>query len=52
MLLANELAMKMAQVNAQIRAPRGGEILKLDSGEPTGVFRENAMGLLRRARKT
>jgi predicted amidohydrolase YtcJ len=48
-LFANEAAMKLAQVGADTPDPIGGEILKDAAGQPIGVFRENAAGLIRRA---
>ncbi len=46
---ANEAAMKLAGVDRNSSDPAGGEILKDAAGEPIGVFRENAQGLVRRA---
>lgn len=46
---ANAAAMKLAGVSKESRDPPGGEILKDSSGEPTGVFRENAQTAIRRA---
>jgi len=49
MCLANAKAMELAGVTAATKAPAGGEILKDDRGQPTGVFREAAMGFIYRA---
>lgn len=47
---ANAAAMELAQVTASTSDPAGGEILKDAAGQPIGVFRENAQGLIRRAK--
>lgn len=47
MSLANALAMKLSDVTAKTQSPPGGEILRDDAGEPTGVFRETAQGLVK-----
>ncbi len=49
MLFANALAMRLAGIDAETADVPGGEILRDEIG-PTGVFRENAMSLVRRAR--
>jgi hypothetical protein len=49
MCLANARAMELAGVTAATKAPAGGEILKGERGQPTGVFREAAMDLIYRA---
>jgi predicted amidohydrolase YtcJ len=41
--------MKLARVGPNTPDPVGGEILKDAAGQPIGVFRENAAGLIRRA---
>ena len=43
---ANAKAMELAGVTRRTRNPPGGEILKDARGEPTGLFRETADGLL------
>jgi predicted amidohydrolase YtcJ len=43
---ANAKAMEMAGVTRSTKNPPGGEILKDAKGEPTGLFRETADGLL------
>jgi predicted amidohydrolase YtcJ len=49
MCLANAKAMELAGVTGATKPPAGGEILKDDRGQPTGVFREAAMGVIYRA---
>jgi hypothetical protein len=46
---ANAEAMRLAGVDAKTKNPAGGEILKDAKGEPIGVFRETAQGLISRA---
>jgi len=48
-LLANAKAMALAGVTASTAEPSGGRILRDASGAPTGVFVDNAMGLIARA---
>lgn len=49
MALANTAALTAAGVIAETRAPPGGEIVRdTDTGEPSGVFKDEAMGLIRR----
>ncbi|HYE13322.1 MAG TPA: amidohydrolase [Pyrinomonadaceae bacterium] len=45
---ANSLALQKAGVTAATRAPEGGEILRDASGEPTGILKETAAGLVGR----
>ncbi len=45
---ANGKAMELSNVSAQTPNPRGGEILKDKAGNPTGLMRETASGLIRR----
>ncbi len=47
--IGNAKAMQMAGITAATPNPPGGEILKDKVGNPIGVFRETASGLLRRA---
>jgi predicted amidohydrolase YtcJ len=47
---ANAKAMELAGVTKATPNPPGGEILKDAQGNPTGVFRETASGLIGRAR--
>ncbi|MEO7458326.1 MAG: amidohydrolase [Gemmatimonadaceae bacterium] len=46
--LANAAAMKAANVTAASKDPSGGKIERTASGEPTGVFVDNAQGLVER----
>ena len=46
---ANAKAMEMAGITRRTRAPSGGEIVLDANGEPIGMFRETAQGLLRGA---
>lgn len=48
-LLANATAMSLAGVTAATRDPEGGRIVRDASGQPTGVFIDNAQGLIDRA---
>jgi hypothetical protein len=48
---ANAKAMALAGVTTATANPPGGEILKDASGDPTGLFRETASGLLGRAER-
>ena len=50
MCFANAAAMKLAGVDNETRDPDGGEILRDAGGNPTGIFRETAMGLVSRAK--
>jgi predicted amidohydrolase YtcJ len=43
---ANAKAMELAGVTRSTKSPAGGDILKDAKGEPTGLFRETADGLL------
>lgn len=47
--LANDEAMRRAGVTAETQDPPGGEIVRDQTGEPTGVFVDNAMSLITRA---
>jgi predicted amidohydrolase YtcJ len=46
---ANSCAMKRAGVAAETQAPSDGQIIRDESGQPTGVFIDGAMGLVARA---
>jgi predicted amidohydrolase YtcJ len=46
MSLANSLALELAQVDADTPDVAGGEIVRDESGAPTGVLKDNAMGLI------
>jgi predicted amidohydrolase YtcJ len=48
MALANSLALKLAGVTRDTAAPEGGTIVRDAAGEPTGVLKDNAMGLVSR----
>lgn len=48
-VLANARAMQLAGVTAATKAPAGGDILKGRSGQPSGIFRETASGLIEAA---
>ncbi|HEY6089010.1 MAG TPA: amidohydrolase [Gemmatimonadaceae bacterium] len=48
-LLANARAMELAGVTAATTDPSGGRIIRLASGSPSGVFVDNAQGLIWRA---
>jgi predicted amidohydrolase YtcJ len=43
---ANSLALKMANVTKNTKAPEGGEIVFDEKGEPSGVLKETAQGLI------
>lgn len=45
---ANAKAMEIAGITAETHAIEGGEIIKNESGEPTGIFNENAQALITR----
>jgi predicted amidohydrolase YtcJ len=47
--IANAKAMELAGVTRKTQSPSGGEILKDRAGNPIGVFRERASGLIGRA---
>jgi predicted amidohydrolase YtcJ len=47
--VANSLAMRLAGVTRDTPAPDGGAIVRDAAGEPAGVFKDNAMGLISRA---
>ncbi len=49
MALANSLAMKLAGITRDTQSPEGGTIVRDAAGEPTGIFKDNAMGLIFRA---
>lgn len=44
--LANAVAMKLANVTADTKAPAGGEIVRDSQGNPTGVFKDAAQSLI------
>ncbi len=49
MSFANAYAMQLSSITAQTKNPNGGEVLHDNQGEPSGVLRETAQGLLSRA---
>jgi predicted amidohydrolase YtcJ len=46
---ANAMALKLGGITAKTANPAGGEILRDASGNPTGLLRETAQGLVRKA---
>jgi len=44
---ANTAAMELAGINARTEDPDGGQIIRDEDGNPTGVFIDNAMALIR-----
>jgi hypothetical protein len=46
---ANKKAMELAGISGATPDPEGGEILRDEAGEPIGIFRETASGLIGRA---
>jgi hypothetical protein len=47
--VANSLAIRLAGVTRDTPVPDGGAIVRDAAGEPAGVFKDNAMGLISRA---
>ena len=45
-ILANAMAMRLAGITAATKDPEGGKILRLQNGAPSGVFVDNAAGLV------
>jgi predicted amidohydrolase YtcJ len=50
--LANAKAMSLKGVSSATRAPAGGELIRDAAGEPTGVFVDNAEGLVEPPERT
>ena len=48
MALANGTALRLAGITRETKAPPGGEIVRDAAGEPTGVLKDAAMGLVYR----
>lgn len=48
-ILANAMAMRLGKVSAASRNPAGGQIERSAGGAPSGVFIDNAMGMIRGA---
>lgn len=46
MALANSVALKIAGVTRETKAPPGGEIVRDANGEPTGILKDAAMSLV------
>ncbi len=46
MALANSLALQIAGVTRAVREPAGGVIVRDARGDPTGIFKDNAMALV------
>lgn len=44
--LANSLAMKLAGVDRKVKDIAGGSITRNSKGEPTGIFKDNAMDMI------
>lgn len=49
--LANSLALKLAGITRETKAPDGGTIVRDAAGEPTGVLKDNALDLMAKAVK-
>lgn len=49
MSIANAYAMRLGNVDSKTKNPSGGELLRDGKGEPTGVLRETAQGLVGQA---
>ncbi|WP_308910683.1 amidohydrolase [Pseudokordiimonas caeni] len=47
-VIANSAALKAAGITADTEPPFGGDILKDEAGEPTGMLIDNAMGLVQK----
>ena len=45
-IFVNAKAMEIAAINANTKTPEGGEIIKDEKGNPTGILLENAMELI------
>ena len=48
MSLANSAALRAANVTRDVKDVSGGEIVRDASGEPAGIFKDNAMGMIDR----
>ncbi len=48
MALANSYVLRLAKITRDTPDPKGGEIVRDENGEPTGVLRDAAMGLAAR----
>lgn len=47
--LANSAALELAGITAATESPAGGEIVRDEAGEPTGILKDNAMSLVAKA---
>jgi predicted amidohydrolase YtcJ len=47
-ILANARAMRLAGITSATKDPEGGKIVRLPNGDPSGVFVDNASGLVSR----
>lgn len=45
-LFANKKAMQLSGISKETPDPKGGRIVRNEYGEPTGIFEENAQGLI------
>jgi predicted amidohydrolase YtcJ len=46
MALANTAALQVAGVSHEVQSPFGGTVVKDHDGRPTGIFKDNAMGII------
>lgn len=49
MAFANSKALQLAGITKETKSPPGGEIVRDKNGEPTGVLKDDAMGLMYKA---
>jgi len=49
MALANSLALRLAGITRETKDPEGGTVVRDETGEPTGIFKDNAESLVERA---
>ncbi len=47
-LYANSLALKLAKIDRETPNPQGGQIVRDENGEPTGLLKENAVEMVTR----
>ncbi len=43
----NSMALELANINKATKDPEGGQIVRDENGDPTGLLKENAVGLVR-----
>ncbi len=48
MAFANSKALQLAGITKETKSPEGGEIIRDKNGEPTGILKDDAMGLMYR----